>query len=257
MKTSLKSRYTLIEIMCVIFVTVALMAMLIPGFERAKGMARKTFCRNNLQQMLVCTNLYKADNKGALPYLSLWLVDFSFLANYIEGFGMTVCPDTEDIVRSSDNLVGDTSYHYMGSLYDWAKNYQATGDGAEYGFDPSNPAIAEQLSEKEERVIYDKSNIVHYGFFNVVHLDSAHIESLPTSEYNNFFYYNNSGNIEFSSDASANVNEYRNNFMFRHTNNGHGNNEDGVDCSNPGGWRGKWEDVSAGFDDEKVIGTSK
>ncbi|OGV38678.1 MAG: hypothetical protein A2020_03905 [Lentisphaerae bacterium GWF2_45_14] len=252
MKANLKCRYSLVELMCVMFITVALMALLIPSLERVKGMARKTFCRNNLQQMLVCTNLYKADNRGALPYVSLWLVDFSFLSNYITGFGMTMCPDTEDVVSKVGDLVGDTSYHYMGSRYDWERNNVAFGDGTEYGYDPENPGIAEQLSKKEERVIYDKSDIVHYGFFNVVHMDSSHVESLPSSEYANFWYYDYAGDIDLSEDATNNVNEFRNNLTYRHTNNGHGNNEDGVDCSNPGqGWMGKWEDVSAGFDDEK------
>lgn len=206
--------FSLVELLSVTCIAVAIIALLFPALERAKGMARKTFCKNNLQQMVVTTNLYKADNNGSLPYSSVWLVDFSFLSNYITNFDMAVCPDTDDDVATSADLVGNTSYHYMGSRYDWTKNSTASGDGSEYGFDSTNSDIASLLASKEEKVIYDRSDLFHYGMFNVVHLDSGHAESLAATNYNNFWYYDESGSLDTSSDRTKNCNRHR----YRHRN---------------------------------------
>ena len=185
---------------------------------------------------------------------------------------MAVCPDTDDNVASTVDLVGNTSYHYMGSRSDWEKNPL---DGIEYGFDISNPDIAAQLSEREEKVVYDRSDLFHYGMFNVVHLDSGHVESLAAANYSNFWYYDDSGSLDTTNDRTRNRHRYRHRYGNTytngngngygstdgdagseysdngssdtttttssddssdsgHNNNGHGNNEDGVDCSNPG-----------------------
>ncbi|OGV38679.1 MAG: hypothetical protein A2020_03910 [Lentisphaerae bacterium GWF2_45_14] len=277
-KSCLRNCFSLVELLSVTCIAIAIIALLFPALERAKGMARKTFCKGNLQQMVVCTNLYKADNRGTLPYSSVWLVDFSFLSNYITNFDMAVCPDTEDSVVAASDLVGNTSYHYMGSRYDWEKNFTASGDGSEYGFDTGNAEVASLLSSKEEKVVYDRSDILHYGMFNVVHLDGGHVESLAAANYSNFWYYDDSGSLDSTSDRTRNTNRHR----YRHgntyaegsgngygdtesdagseqTNNGHGNNEDGVDCSNPGQGNGGpngEEDPSGTVDDENGNGSN-
>lgn len=282
--------FSLVELLSVTCIAVALIALLFPALERAKGMARKTFCKANLQQMISVVNLYKTDNRGALPYYNEnWLVNFSFLKDYINGFDIAVCPDTDDSVTGEDDLTnGNTSYHYMGSRYDWEKN---SSDGSGYGFDLSNATIASLLSSREEKVIYDRSDAFHYGMFNVVYLESGHVESLPASSYSNFWFYDDAGplSLDTSSDRTKNCARNRNRYRHGNTdadseysdngssdtttttttttastedgknNNGHGNNEDGVDCSNPGQGNGGpngTEDASGTVDDESKGGGS-
>jgi hypothetical protein len=210
--------------MAVTAIVMVMVALLFPALERAKGIAKKIYCKNNLHEMIVICNLYKVDNKGALPYSSTWLTDFSFCSDYIQDFGIAMCPDTEDSVQSASDLFGNTSYHYMGSSYDWEKNFASTGDGTEYGFDPSNSEISSLLSSREQKVIYDKSDVAHYGFFNVAFLEDGHVDAQPASSFDNYWFFDEAGNIDSSGDRSRNCNRWRH--RYRHGNtacNGSGN----------------------------------
>lgn len=223
-RSKLKRSFSLVELMAVTAIIMVMVALLFPALERAKGIAKKIYCKNNLHEMVVVCNLYKVDNKGALPYSSTWLTDFSFCSNYIQDFGIAMCPDTEDSVQVASDLVGNTSYHYMGSSYDWEKNYAATGDGSEYGFDPSNSEIASLLSSREQKVIYDKSDAAHYGFFNVAFLEDGHVDSQPASAFDNYWFFDEVGNVDSSGDRARNCNRWRH--RYRHGNtacNGSGN----------------------------------
>ncbi len=302
MKTKRRTRwsFTLIELMAVTTIVIALTALLLPALERAKGIAKSTYCKSNLRQMMTLTNLYKKDNNLNLPYTSTWLVDFSFCADYVDTYGVAMCPDTDDKVSVASDLVGNTSYHYMGSSYDWDKNFADSSDGVEYGFDSANSQIASLLSDREQKVIYDKSDVSHYGQYNVAFLDSGHVEAQAASTFGNFWYFDDTGNLDFSGDRTRNCNRWMNRHRYRHgntytngngngygstdgdagsesnenssttsddgsstddgqTNNGHGNNEDGVDCSNPGQGSGGPNgevDASGDVDDEVSNGNS-
>ena len=246
-----KTAFSMIEILVVCTILMVLVSLMLPALSRAQGMARKTFCLSNIRQIAQTTNLYKTDARGVLPYTSTWLVDFSFLPKYISNYKVAVCPDTDDVVSSEQDLVGNTSYHYMGTRYDWEKNNLASGDGSEYGFDATNSEIAQLLSERQEKVIYDRTSSVHYGFFNVVFLESMQARSVMSGEYGNYWYFADAGNVDCTGNpANATQNKV-------HNNNGHGNNVDGVDCSNPGQGNGGpngGTDASGSVDDEKGKG---
>jgi len=62
-----KSAFTLIELLVVISVTAILAAMLLPALSRAKTVAQRTFCSNNLRQLRLADSLYSHENDGFLP----------------------------------------------------------------------------------------------------------------------------------------------------------------------------------------------
>ncbi len=198
----------------VLGIIAALFAMLVPGLLRAKEMAKKVYCMNNLNQTFKVIAMYNND-QNVPPYSSIWLVDFSFLTTYIEStkdkYGIMECPDTSDNVNSSAELIGGTSYHYMGSRWDWQQNNLASGDGSEYGFDASNPSIINHLTAREEKLVYDKSDTVHYGRFNVVHVESGHVETIPYTQRTNYWFLTPAGTLNFDAsdipDRSKNLNQ--------------------------------------------------
>lgn len=234
--------YTMVELMVTTAAIAALASLLLPGLERAKGIAKKVYCLNNVKQIGIAANCYWHD-KETLPYSSTWLIDFSFVSNYMDYYDALACPDTDDAINTAADLNGNTSYHYMGSRDDWIKNNEVSGDGSEYGFDATNETITDMLSGKEQRVIYDRTDLVHNKHFNVLFLDSMHTESVDGTRYGDFcWYYADTGTLDFTCERERNRNRNR------YRNNGHGNNEDGVDCSNPGA-SGE-DDPSGDVDDE-------
>lgn len=198
----IKKRFTYIEMLIVVAVIMILFSILIHCFTRALEIARKTYCINNLRQAATVAGIYNVDH-GRLPYSSNWLIDFSFLTKYLQSYDIMICPETEDDVASEADLIGNTSYHYMGTRYDWLANNESNGDGSEYGFDASNPSIVNQLSSREEQVMYDKTDNIHYGHFNVVFLDSSHAETVHTYKRYDYWRFNASGNLNFLTDDTC------------------------------------------------------
>jgi len=59
--------FTLIEMLVVIGIITALLAILIPGLGKARAMARRMKCASNLHQIDVAMHLYLGDNKETYP----------------------------------------------------------------------------------------------------------------------------------------------------------------------------------------------
>jgi len=61
--------FTLVELLVVIGIIAALIAMLLPTLSRAREAAKTTLCLSNLRQMMLAVSYYANDNEGsAVPY---------------------------------------------------------------------------------------------------------------------------------------------------------------------------------------------
>jgi prepilin-type processing-associated H-X9-DG protein len=69
-KTTLRTTlaaFSLIELLVVISIIAAILALLIPGLGRAKNLAKRTQCASNLHQIDVAMHLYANSNDGTYP----------------------------------------------------------------------------------------------------------------------------------------------------------------------------------------------
>ena len=194
MKT--KKYFTVIELLVVLAVVMVIFSVLCHSFLRAKEIARRAYCLNSLKQISTIANLYNID-RGATPYSANWLVDFTFCSDYLQSYKVLECPSMDDSVRAPSDLNGNTSYHYMGSRQDWLRNNAASGDGTEYGFDASNSAIANLVGGREEKIVYDKTDSVHAGIFNVVYIESSSADYFSSGQSSNFWFVTESGSLNF------------------------------------------------------------
>lgn len=119
MARSTRSGFTLVEILVVITIIAALMALAVPVYQNAQDKANSTSCKNNLRQMAMTLGIFKEDrNKGRWPkergiQFLLVLAKYDMIAP--KDMKMFLCPGTED-----DNVDPDNPEKKPGSLYaDW------------------------------------------------------------------------------------------------------------------------------------------
>ena len=103
--------FTLIELLIVIGIIAALVAILLPVVGQARASSQSVACLGNLRQISLAFNLYAHDHRGALPPSSdpaksdqSWE---SLLMKYLSGREAFRCP--------ADNVIFENHY----SSYDW------------------------------------------------------------------------------------------------------------------------------------------
>ena len=117
-----KGAFTLIELLVVIAIIALLMSVIMPALGKAKEMAQRVICRNNLRQQSLGITLYANDNDTAVPENNMggWLWDMTFLAtnqlSEYAGFDDNetfFCPGNR-IKKAEDARFWQYSYLYPG-----------------------------------------------------------------------------------------------------------------------------------------------
>ena len=101
MKT-IKSRFTLMELLVLLLVVLLVAALVVPTFSpprTSRERARQIFCISNLKQIALCASLYSQDYDDTLPLIQE-------LNTFVENERTFVCPSDKAMVNAK-GLMGD------------------------------------------------------------------------------------------------------------------------------------------------------
>jgi type II secretory pathway pseudopilin PulG len=167
MKTR-KNPFSMVEMLVVCTIIGVLFSMIIGSFDKARDMAGRVTCLNNIKNISVMTELYRKNNK-VMPYTATWLTDFTFAAPYnSDTYSVFNCNGDKDQIdcKGAADLNGKTSYYFVPARATMIKNWQ---DAIDNGMSVANIA---QISDMTTAAIYDKSPNHHKGYVNIVYLMS-------------------------------------------------------------------------------------
>ena len=152
MKTRLSNKnygFTLIELLVVIAIIALLLAILLPGLGKAKALAQKVTCSNNIKQQCLATMLYANDNDSWVPLSTkkswLWDVNFWSTQQMMQYAGLTdnktfFCPANKN------------------KRHDDARFWQFTWER----FSPSGNDLYSPMSLRDESVLTETEMKSHY-----------------------------------------------------------------------------------------------
>jgi prepilin-type N-terminal cleavage/methylation domain-containing protein len=146
-----KRAFTLIELLVVISIIAILMAILMPGLQRAKTQAQLNVCKNNLRNYGLTERMYSDDNDGEFPYSFEWLYKKSALEPclwhnknknldqhpelagvlwpYLKGQKINLCPQFNSVARETSCPACKGATIAVSPQYGYTMNAYLNGDG--------------------------------------------------------------------------------------------------------------------------------
>lgn len=167
---SIKSFFTLIELMAVIAIIVILAGLLLPAMKKAQESARSTSCRNNLHGIGTGIQMYLQENKDIMPNAaqmpSLNLNTDPPIATLLEGKipnkKILKCPSDVGDRGYFGIFSGDADYSSLSSSTDLGSRiyYEKEGSSYEYnsmlgGRDIKNSRFVKWLGASKVPVMFD------------------------------------------------------------------------------------------------------
>ena len=151
--------FTMVELLVVVAILGALVALLLPAVQAARASARRAQCANNLRQIGLAMHQYTDVHGGAFPTMShardraeSWV--FS-LAPYMEEVDeVRLCPD--DLAREEDRSGRVTSYAINGYLRQTSRLENLLYEGT------SDESVLDEFADRLQAVASTHATIVMF-----------------------------------------------------------------------------------------------
>lgn len=168
--------FTLVELLVVVGIVAALIAVLLPALNRARESARRVACANNLRQLATAVFMYAGENRHRFPAEAMasapqaadwihWQADRelkdSALAKYLSGFPAETARCPSDEYETRRDPVGGPwreRYHYSYSI-----NFFIGFIGGRYVGNVKNPSEKLMLLDEDEATLDDGRFVTYTG----------------------------------------------------------------------------------------------
>jgi len=184
-RRSSRAAFTLIELLVVIAIIAILAALLLPALSRAKGVAQRIACANNLRQLRLALGLYSLDHNGHFPprelFVGFWPAQ---IQTYYADLRLLRCP--------TDLAANQSGSATNGVADDAARSYLLNGvqdavlemfGGAAPPKGAPWPAVRESvIARPVDTILFGEKTTLSPQFYLVLALDTARY--LPDLEEN-------------------------------------------------------------------------